>query len=276
MKNFLAPILLLLSQSVAMRNYNYLLKKQTKLLQVGEVMQNIMHQWKQPLYVLYTMTSGVLLKHELGMANEDTYKETLETINKNIKHLITTMDYFNDFINSENNKKSFSLTHCLKSCITIIEPLLKNNNITIHTHYKTIKLVAVEIELMQVFLNILNNSIYILSQNEMQKEKNIFVETSINEGKVLIHIKDNAGGIQLDNPNIIFDQYYSSKESHIGTGLGLYIARQIIKEKMDGDIGVENVNYIHENRPFSGALFTIQLNQRNLKKTVGEKNVKKH
>lgn len=51
-----------------MHNYNYVLKKQTKLLQVGEVMQNIMHQWKQPLYVLYTMTSGVLLKHELGIS----------------------------------------------------------------------------------------------------------------------------------------------------------------------------------------------------------------
>jgi len=259
-----------------MHNYNYVLKKQTKLLQVGEVMQNIMHQWKQPLYVLYTMTSGVLLKHELGIANEDTYKETLETINKNIKHLITTMDYFNDFINSENNKKSFSLTHCLKSCVTIIEPLLKTNNITLHTQCKTIKIVAVEIELMQVFLNILNNSIYILNQNETQKEKNIFVETSLSEGKVLIHIKDNAGGIKLDNPNIVFDQYFSSKEAHIGTGLGLYMARQIIKEKMEGDIHVENVDYIHENKSFSGALFTIELNHKNHKKILGEKNVKKH
>lgn len=251
---------------IAMKNYNYLLKKQTKLLQVGEVMQNIMHQWKQPLYVLYTMTSGVLLKHELGMANEETYKETLENINKNIKHLITTMDYFNDFINSENNTKSFSLTHCLKSCLTIIDPLLKTNNITLHTHFKTIKLVAVEIELMQVFLNILNNSIYILNQNETQKEKNIFIETLIIDGKIIVHIKDNAGGIPLDNPNVIFDQYYSSKESHIGTGLGLYIARQIIKDKMNGDIRVENVNYVHDNKEFSGAQFTLHLNKKISKK----------
>lgn len=49
-----------------MNNYNHLMKKQAKLLQIGEVMQNIMHQWKQPLYVLYTMTSGAIVKHELA------------------------------------------------------------------------------------------------------------------------------------------------------------------------------------------------------------------
>jgi signal transduction histidine kinase len=259
-----------------MQNYNNLLKKQTKLLQVGEVMQNIMHQWKQPLYVLYTMTSGVLVKNELGMANEAMYKETLENINKNIKHLITTMDYFNDFINIENNKRVFNLTHCLESCITIIEPLLKTNNITIHKCCKNTKIFGVEIELMQVFLNIFNNAIYVLTENETQVEKNIFIETNITNDKIIICIKDDAGGIQLDNPNLIFDQYYSSKKSHIGTGLGLYITKQIIKDKMEGDIFVENVRYSYKNKLRYGAQFTIHLNQTNLKKISGGKNVKQH
>lgn len=254
-----------------MNNYNHLMKKQAKLLQIGEVMQNIMHQWKQPLYVLYTMTSGAIVKHELGMENENTYKETLETINKNIQHLITTMDYFTDFINSKNDKTYFSLSHCIENCLHLIEPLLKDHNIEVHTQCKQIKIMAVEVELIQVFLNILNNAIYIFIDNDSDNEKHIFIETKRLNNKIVICIKDNAGGIKLDNPNIIFDQYYSSKQSHIGTGLGLYLARQIIQEKMNGNISVENVNYIYNTQLSQGALFTIELNQTEIERNLGEK-----
>ncbi len=74
-----------------------------------------------------------------------------------------------------------------------------------------------------------------------------------------IIIKDNAGGIQKDILNKIFDAYFTTKHQSQGTGIGLYMTYQIISKHLFGHIEVVNESYKYNNKEYMGAKFTIQI-----------------
>lgn len=232
-------------------------KKSQKLLQAAEVMQNIMHQWKQPLYAIYTLSSGTLLKRELGLCKEEHYKETLESINQNIEHLLTTMNYFNDFIHQKNYVQPFSLKQSILNSINIIQPLLNNNQIEVFSDLEDATLLGIEVEFMQVILNILNNSIYALYEYNLNKRNLIFIRARAKDNLIILSIKDSAGGIPFDDTNIIFTKHFTSKSPTKGSGIGLCMVRKIIEKHMHGNIKVQNSKFTYEGEHYCGAEFTI-------------------
>ncbi|WP_419764350.1 MAG: hypothetical protein ACNI28_11285 [Arcobacter sp.] len=88
-----------------MKNYNHLTNNKIKFLDEKELIQNNIYQWKEELYMIYTMSSGTLLNHEVGLADEQMCKDTLEGVNKNIKELIIKLDNFKEYIYLSNINK---------------------------------------------------------------------------------------------------------------------------------------------------------------------------
>ena len=71
-----------------------------------------------------------------------------------------------------------------------------------------------------------------------------------NDGKKIITIEDNAGGINKNIIDTIFEPYFTTKEKK-GTGIGLYLSKTIIEDEMKGKLTVQN--------GINGAIFTIAL-----------------
>ena len=134
---------------------------------------------------------------------------------------------------------------------------LKNKEITIVKNNLNIEFETYEREMIQVFMNIINNSIDALENKNY--DKFIFFESQKFEDKIIIKIKDNAGGIEENILDRIFEPYFTTKESKQGTGIGLYMCNEIIVKHLDGKILVSNESFEYKNQKYIGSLFVIEL-----------------
>jgi len=100
------------------------------------------------------------------------------------------------------------------------------------------------------------------------ENKYIFIDTMIMKNKVTICIKDNAGGINDKNINKIFELYFTTKGEMKGTGIGLYMSKEIIEKHMKGTLHVTNENYTYEEKSYKGAAFLITFSLKKQEKVI--------
>ena len=112
---------------------------------------------------------------------------------------------------------------------------------------------------MQVLINIFNNAKDELLNNASSK-RFIFISAIKEESKIIIKIRDNAGGINDAIISKIFDPYFTTKDESKGTGIGLYMSELIISKHMNGTISVNNEEFTYKGEKYLGAEFTIILN----------------
>ena len=235
-----------------------ILIQQSKMATMGEMIASIAHQWKQPLSII-SMSNG-LLKINSEIKDFSTPQEITNAI-KNIDHsvhnLSQTIDDFKNFFNPNKEKVVFSILDAFKDTFKLINSQFKNNDIEIVQNIKKIELLGYKNELLQVLINLLKNSNEELIKKPNSMKKYIFISVDKNENKIIIKIKDNADGIPSDIINKVFNAYFTTKEKCGGTGIGLYICKQIIETSMQGEISVSNVKYEYEGQNYVGAEFEI-------------------
>ncbi|ADG93674.1 integral membrane sensor signal transduction histidine kinase [Arcobacter nitrofigilis DSM 7299] len=238
-----------------------LLKHQSRMAIIGEMLNNIAHQWRQPLNAITVQMSGLKLRKELNLIEENEIENTSDSVMKYASYLSNTIDDFRDYIKDYSSKKKyFNIETSLNKAIDIVSASLKNNYINLQiVHSKDELLVnGVINELTQVFINILNNSKDILNENDV-KEKVIVINFSKEDNKITITIQDNAGGVQDNIIDKIFDPYFTTKYKSQGTGIGLYMSAKIIHEHFSGEILVKNENIDFNDKTYIGAKFFIIL-----------------
>jgi signal transduction histidine kinase len=171
----------------------------------------------------------------------------MDTILTTTQYLSQTIDDFRNFFNSQKEASEFNLKNSLEKICALIEPQLYSKNVQIIKNIDDISIFGFENEFMQVIINILNNSKDELEKKDLE-EKYIFIDTKIVKNKVTIYIKDNAGGISDKIIDKIFDLYFTTKGKVKGTGIGLYMSKEIIEKHMKGTIGAKNESYTYNEK----------------------------
>ncbi len=236
-----------------------LLFEQSKLASMGEMIGNIAHQWRQPLSVISTASTGMLVQKEYNILTDKLFVETCNTINNNAQYLSKTIDDFKNFIKGDRTKGIFDLNKDIDSFLHLVEGSIKNHNINIILDLEDgIKIDGYKNELTQCLMNIFNNAKDALNENT-EENKIIFITTLQKDDKVIIKIKDNAGGIPEDIINKIFEPYFTTKHQSQGTGLGLHMTYNLIVDGMGGTIEANNAKYEYDDNEYSGAEFIIFL-----------------
>ena len=238
-----------------------LLAEQTKLAAMGEMIGNIAHQWRQPLNIISVISSGTRLKKEMDLLTDDMLVDALKTISETTEHLSNTIDVFKDFLKENKEKSSFNLSQNIMNNISLIDTILNENEIEIDLDLDdSIYIYNFANEFSQAFINILHNaSDAIAFKLKKGSLKIIKITTKQLDGHATIEIADNAGGINSEIINKIFEPYFTTKHKFQGTGLGLYMTHKIIQESMKGKINVSNNTFTYKTQECFGALFKITL-----------------
>ena len=235
-----------------------LLAQQQKMVSMGQMIENIAHQWRQPLSLITTSASGIKLKKQLNDLDDDFFHNTLDNILTTSKYLSNTIDDFRYFFKPQKEKEEFYLERCCTKTIELINPNFVSQDIKIVYKTENIKVHGYETELIQVLINILNNSKdALLSQNN--DERFIFIDIFKKDDKAIIEINDNAGGIDEEIINKIYEPYFTTKHQSQGTGIGLFMCREIVNKHMNGHIDISNITFEFNNKSYKGALVKIIL-----------------
>ncbi len=246
-------------QEKALKEQEQILYQQSKLAAMGEMIENIAHQWRQPLSVISSAVTGMQLQKELNIKSdpEDEIK-SLVLINQSAQYLSKTIDDFRNFLKTDKIKSDISIKDVIERSLGLLSSKLKNRDINIIKNIEEVSILGIENELLQVFMNIISNAKDALEDKNIDK-KFIFIDSLVEGSDVVILIKDNAGGINEEIINRVFEPYFTTKHKSQGTGIGLYMSEEIIKNHMEGTISCTNIDYTYDLKEYSGAQFKITL-----------------
>ena len=207
---------------------------------MGEMINNIAHQWRQPLNVLALLTQQLPLFYDTPEFGQAFYKENTERSMNLIQQMSRTIDDFRTFFRSDKEKIRFDVNHIVKQALTLLEMSFQEQQITIDFQVEGTPMISgYPNEYSQVLINILMNSRDALVEHK-GIDARISLKLFIEDGRVVLTIADNAGGIADGIIGKIFDPYFTTKGPEKGTGIGLFMSRTIIEKNMGGRLAAHN------------------------------------
>ncbi len=224
------------------REKDYLLLRQSRQAQMGEMIAMIAHQWRQPLASISATVGSLQLKQIMGIYEKEYFDMQLKNIADYSQHLSETIDDFRDFFKEDKQMYLTTLEEIMESSLSIMRPILEAKNITLTIDFGLHeKFFTHPNELKQVVLNLLKNAQEAFIQAKTADPR-ITISTYKDEDRMCFHIEDNAGGVPADIIDKVFDPYFTTKGELHGSGLGLYMSQKIVNEHCSGSIEVKNTN----------------------------------
>ena len=246
-----------IEQIQANKEKDRILFQQSKIAAITDTLKNIAHQWRQPLSVISTITSGMKLQKELNILDDNEFNLSCDGIINNTNKLSTTIDNFTNFFNTDNNSTKFSLIEALENTKKFMNSILEKNSIECQFIYDSdIILDSNKNDFSQAILNILDNSVHALITVENIEDRFIFIEFKNN----ILQIKDSGNGIDKNIISKILEPYFTTKHQAFGIGLGLYIVNEFFVQNLGYKIDIQNVTYDYKNKNYSGLNFIIDFN----------------
>ena len=240
------------------RQKDKILSEQSRFAALGEMIGNIAHQWRQPLSAISTATGNAKIENMLGITTKESLDDTFNRIDEYTQYLSDTIDDFRNYFKKDKKKKAYYIDDILKAALSISKGSLNDIRIIQADTPLKIKLIGYPSELMQAFINIFNNAKDILEEKELTK-KYLLISLSKTPTHIIIKIYDNAGGISKENLSSIFDPYFTTKHKAQGTGIGLYMSKEMIEKHMNGSLTASNRSFEVDGTEYIGACFTIAL-----------------
>ncbi len=226
---------------------------------LGKVVTVLLHEGRKPVSYFKQQSPNLTrwLKHYKAQGNwdDDLYDDILDRLENYIEQSIFLSDLFKrlDPLAKQNkgDKKNFLILKAIKKSVAIFKTTLDENSIDIDIRGKEdLLLKGWEEDIIIIFTNLIENSIYWLNELDEKRNKQITIFVEDNDKDIIVHYKDNGPGISKDDIEsaAIFNPGYSKKVN--GTGLGLPIAGEAA-ERLKGNILAHDIDL--------GAYFTLEI-----------------
>lgn len=235
------------------------LRQAQKMAAMGEMLGAIAHQWRQPLNALSTYIASVQSAYFNDLISKEFVDKLVNGADAQIQFMSKTIDDFRHFFKPSKLIAPFSLEEAVDSAVKLMEPRLKQNGVALTInrtgHQKPLIVQGFQSEFVHVLVNILANAMDSINEKSSPSDdaeaRGIEIEISDLNSDYQIRIKDDGCGIPDHLLPKIFTPYFTTKGTASGTGIGLYMAKMIVENEMDGVLSAENAKV--------GSVFTIRL-----------------
>jgi PAS domain S-box-containing protein len=235
----------------SLREKEQMLIQQSRLAAMGEMINNIAHQWRQPLNSLGLTVQQLQMYYEYQELTQEIMQSSVKTSMTLIQHMSQTIDDFRNYFKPEQTMAEFRVSKIISSTMAIIEGSFRHDNVAVEVTDSCDPIIyGYRNEFAQSILNILNNAKDALTERKVSNPR-VCIAVSRESDKTVVTIADNAGGVPEEILPRIFEPYFTTKAPQKGTGLGLYMTKNIIETKMGGRLSVRNTG--------EGAEFRIEV-----------------
>lgn len=218
---------------------NKKLASRSKQCALGEMIGYIGHQWRQPLNALSMTIQNIELHHGLGRLDDQLLKNQVAAANKNISYLTQVIEDWRALLSSGNSRQKIELADSVDLAINIVRPVLEKTRITVENRIAgPVRTCGFVNDLVQLSVNVILNAKDALAARE--GEHVIRISCRKDNGFAIVEFQDNGGGIPRKLLKKVFDAYLTTKDGTAGTGLGLYLCRQIAENLDEGEVWAEN------------------------------------
>ncbi len=233
------------------REKDRLMMVQSRQAAMGEMLGNIAHQWRQPLNIMGLIIQDIHDAQAHGQLTPDYLEKSVRRGMDVIQHMSQTIDDFRGFYRRDKEQQTFILNEVVDRALSFIEEGFHNNHIAIDVKMpEAVAATGYPNEFAQVLLNILNNAKDVLLDRRVLSPK-LAIRVFSDQGRSVVTIADNAGGIMAEDLDRVFDPFFTTKEEGQGTGIGLYMSKIIIEQNMSGRLTARNIT--------EGAEFRIEV-----------------
>jgi PAS domain S-box-containing protein len=256
------------------RKQEEIIHNQKKLVDMGNMINAISHQWRQPLNAIGLYIQDITDAFESGELDLEYLQKFEEESMDIVQHLSNTIDDFRYFYMPDKEPVDMKVMEEILSLLRLTMAQLQNNHIKVRLICKCkekdlnfndivndeIKCGCIDTvirgykgEFKQVIANLIYNSIDAINsyRSKCPECGNIDVSVEVRQDRIIISVTDDGGGIPDDIAGRIFDPYFTTKNDTKGTGIGLYMSKTIIENHMKGHLWFENLD--------SGVSFTLEL-----------------
>ncbi|WP_417325878.1 ABC transporter substrate binding protein [Halarcobacter sp.] len=227
--------------------------QQGKLAEMGDMVAAIAHQWNEPLVELSAEVQDIQTSFLLGELKNSQVQEFVNDSMVQIKYMSKTLSDFRNFLKPSTKKIIFSIKNSFEEIFEIIGKQIFYSNINMKVNYNyegdDLLIYGYENEFKQVLLNLINNAKNKIIEKQTNVKYNLTINVDESKKYNIIEIIDDGGNIEPNIIDKIFEPYFTTKKR--GTGFGLYMAKVIVEDKMNGQITVQNRD--------ENVVFTIKL-----------------
>ncbi|HEX9024357.1 MAG TPA: ATP-binding protein, partial [Geobacteraceae bacterium] len=230
------------------REKDVMLIQQNRQAALGEILDHIAHQWKQPLNTISLIT--YLFKENQSLTKAEA-GDTADKILGQVEHMSQTLKVFRDFYRPDKEKSIFHIKESIDKAFSFIATALQIEAVKVGIEADpNLAAEGYPKEFAQVILNLLSNARDAFREKGVDKPE-LVIRVFAEEDAAVVTVTDNGGGIREADLGSIFDLNFTTKRESGGTGIGLYMSRNIIERHMGGTLTAANVA--------GGARFTIRL-----------------
>ena len=225
-----------------LREKDKILLQKSKMASMGEMIDAIAHQWKQPLNIIQLQTNSLHTNALISPTLSDKIIiKYCEKTYKQITHLTTTLNEFRNFFRPDNTKEKINIKELLTSITTLLADELNRYSIEVEIFCpKIVYLLINQNDLKHLIINLINNAKEEMIKSAVEKKK-IFLLCQEENDNIIIKVKDNGKGVPKEIIKKIFNSNFTTKKNSGGTGVGLYMCK-IIATKYDAKLKVQNNN----------------------------------